>query len=176
MHLDAPYIERLRAQEPKTTKDWYLATFPQLLVQASRFFTEEAAQITAVHNAQLKALKNLSQFKPGTSMEAWLAVILRNELIDMYRRQHKWRLLSFDSKHEQAEAPDFDLQIDRETELNKVEAILNQLSPTTRFVFSFYVYEQQKPREIALALKMNVATVRWHLKSAKQILKKHLAS
>lgn len=176
MHPDAPYIERLRAQDPKTTKDWYLATFPRLLVQASRFFTEEAAQITAVHNVQLKALKNLSKFTPGTSMEAWLSVILRNELIDLYRRQRKWRLLSFEAKHEEAIDPDFDLQIDRETELKKVESILSQLSPTTRFVFSFYVYEQQKPREIALALKMNVATVRWHLKSAKQILKKHLAS
>ena len=176
MHFDAPYIERLREQDPKTTKDWYLNTFPRLLVQASRFFTEEAAQITAVHNAQLKALKNLSQFKPGTSMEAWLAVILRNELIDMYRRQQKWRMLRFEAKHEEALDPDFDLQIDREMELKKVEAILSKLSPTTRFVFSFYVYEQQKPREIALALKMNVATVRWHLKSAKQILKKHLAS
>ena len=109
-------------------------------------------------------------------MEAWLAVILRNELIDMYRRQQKWRMLRFEAKHEEALDPDFDLQIDREMELKKVEAILSKLSPTTRFVFGFYVYEQQKPREIALALKMNVATVRWHLKSAKQILKKHLAS
>lgn len=176
MHFDAPYIERLREQDPKTTKDWYLNTFPRLLAQASRFFTEEAAQITAVHNAQLKALKNLSQFKPGTSMEAWLVVILRNELIDMYRRQQKWRMLRFEAKHEEALDPDFDLQLDREMELKKVEAILSKLSPTTRFVFSFYVYEQQKPREIALALKMNVATVRWHLKTAKQILKKHLAS
>jgi RNA polymerase sigma factor (sigma-70 family) len=175
MQTDAPYLKSLQAQDPKVVKDWYLSTFPALMLQASRFFTEEAAQMTAVHNAQLKALKNLSQFKPGTSMEAWLAVILRNELIDLYRRQNKWRWLSFDAKHEIAIEPDFDRQMDVEIELQNVEAVLDKLSPTTRFVFSFYCYEQQKPKEIASALKMNVQTVRWHLKTAKHILKNQLS-
>jgi RNA polymerase sigma factor (sigma-70 family) len=175
MHTDVPYIKSLKAQDPKVLKDWYLQTFPALMRQASRFFSEEAEQMTAVHNAQLKALKNLAQFKPETSMEAWLAVILRNELIDLYRRQHKWRWLSFEAKHEVALEPDFDRQMDEELELQKVEAVLSNLSPTTRFVFSFYVYEQQKPQEIASALKMNIQTVRWHLKTAKHILKNQLS-
>jgi hypothetical protein len=64
MHTDVPYIKSLKAQEPKVLKDWYLQTFPALMRQASRFFSEEAEQMTAVHNAQLKALKNIAQFKP----------------------------------------------------------------------------------------------------------------
>ncbi len=43
------------------------------------------------------------------------------------------------------------------------------------FVVITGCYAQLKPQEIATELKMNIATVRWHLKTAKQVLKKLLS-
>ena len=171
MDFDTPFIDRLRKQEPKAIKDWYLETFPFLMIQAARFFREESEQITAVHNSQLKALKHLDHFEAGTNMEAWLATILRHELIDLYRRQKRWRLPAFEPKLEASYDPDFTIEIDREQELKKVEDVLARLPKTTRFVFSLCVFEQMKPKEIAEQLQMNIETVRWHLKSARQTLK-----
>ena len=176
MNFDAPAIQRLKANDPKAVEAWYLHTFPALLQQAARFFSQRNEQLTAVHNAQLKALQNLAQFKPDTSMEAWLAVILRNELIDTYRRKQRWRILSFENRYESTYEPDFDQQLDASLELERAEALLAHLPQKTRFVFSLYAFEELKPREIAQELSMQIQTVRWHLKSAKHTLKKHLES
>lgn len=172
MHNEKTFILQLKQKDPKAVKAWYLAHFEFLMRQASRFFEEQSEQLTAVHNAQLKALEHLDQFAPGTSMEAWLSVILRNELIDLYRKNQRWKLFSFQLSGQVAEAADFEFELDLEIEQKQVEQILQDLPPTTRFVFGFYVFEQMKPREIAGHLKMNIATVRWHLKFAKQQLKK----
>lgn len=176
MNFDAPAIQRLKANDPKAVEAWYLHTFPALLLQAARFFSQRNEQLTAVHNAQLKALQNIGQFKPDTSMEAWLAVILRNELIDTYRRKQRWRILSFENRYEATYEPDFDQQLDASLELERAEALLAHLPQKTRFVFSLYAFEELKPREIAQELSMQIQTVRWHLKTAKQTLKKHLES
>jgi RNA polymerase sigma-70 factor (ECF subfamily) len=172
MHYDTTFILQLKRQDPKAVKSWYLAHFEFLMRQASRFFIEQNEQLTAVHNAQLKALKHLDQFTPGTSMEAWLSVILRNELIDLYRKNQRWKFFSFQLSGQVAETADFEFELDRQIEQKRVEQILKDLPPTTRFVFGFYVFEEMKPRQIAEHLKMNLATVRWHLKFAKQQLKK----
>jgi RNA polymerase sigma factor (sigma-70 family) len=174
MYNDESFIQRLKAQDSQAIKSWYLAFFEPLMRQASRFFVQESEQLTAVHNTQLKALNRLDQFQAGTSMEAWLATILRHELIDLYRRNKRWKILSLQTSPVLSEAADFEFDLDWQTEQIHVEQLLKQLPPTTRFVFSFYVFEQLKPREIALELNMNAATVRWHLKMAKQQLKKSL--
>jgi hypothetical protein len=85
--------------------------------QASRFFNEQSEQLTAVHNAQLKALEHLDQFTPGTSMEAWLSVILRNELIDLYRKNQRWKLFSFQQSAQTSEDADFEFDLDKEEAL-----------------------------------------------------------
>jgi RNA polymerase sigma-70 factor (ECF subfamily) len=175
MYNDETFIFQLLQQDPKAIKSWYLAYFELLMRQASRFFNEQSEQLTAVHNAQLKALEHIDQFTPGTSMEAWLSVILRNELIDLYRKNQRWKLFSFQQSGQTSEDADFEFHLDKEIEHKHVEEILTNLPPATRFVFGFYVFEQMKPREIALHLKMNIATVRWHLKTAKQVLKKQLS-
>jgi RNA polymerase sigma-70 factor (ECF subfamily) len=176
MNFDATALQRLKANDPKAVEAWYLHTFSALLQQAARFFNQRNAQLTAVHNAQLKALQNLAQFQPNTSMEAWLAVILRNELIDTYRRKQRWRILSFENHYEATYEPDFDQQLDAPLELERAEALLAHLPQKTRFVFSLYAFEELKPREIAQELSMQIQTVRWHLKTAKQTLKKYLES
>jgi RNA polymerase sigma factor (sigma-70 family) len=173
MNFDAPFIDRLREQDPKALKEWYIETFPILMAQAARFFSEESEQIIAVHNTQLKALKHLDRFRPGTIMEAWLATILRHELIDLYRRQKRWHLRILDAQFEASFEPDFTIEFDQQKELQMVENVLALLPKTTRFVFSLCVYEQMKPKEIAEHLQMNIGTVRWHLKSARQTLKKN---
>lgn len=176
MHFDERQLLALQRQEPKAVKLWYLACFPDLMVQASRFFSQENEQLTAVHNALLKALKNINQFEANTSMQAWLSVILRNELIDTYRRRQRWRILSFEKHAREVQEPQFDVAIDAPTEWERIEAILSVLPQKTRFVFGLYAFEGLKPREIAVELSMQTQTVNWHLKTAKQRLKKRLES
>lgn len=174
MHFDATIVKQLQNQDPKTVKEWYFFTFPSLLRQAAKFYSQHNDQLTAVHNAQLKALTNIDKFSPGSSMEAWLATILRNELIDAYRRKQRWRFRPFTALEEPVLEENFDLQIDHEFENQKVAQLLDLLAEKTRFVFSLFVFEELKPREIAALLSMNVQTVHWHLKTAKVTLKKHL--
>lgn len=174
MHFDATILKLLQQQDPKMVKEWYLFTFPSLLRQAAKFYSQRNEQLTAVHNAQLKALKHIEKFNPESSMEAWMAVILRNELIDIYRRKQRWKFRPFNTTEEPFIEENFDLQIDHELENQKVAQLLDLLAEKTRFIFSLFAFEELKPREIAALLSMNVQTVHWHLKTAKAILKKHL--
>ncbi|MFM6947169.1 MAG: RNA polymerase sigma factor [Flavobacteriales bacterium] len=174
MHFDAATLKRLQQQDNKTVKEWYCFTFASLMRQAAKYYPHTNDQLTVVHNAQLKALKHIEKFAPGTSMEAWLAVILRNELIDSYRRKQRWAFRPFTALEEPVFEENFDLQIDHELENQKVTQLLDLLTDKTRFVFSLFAFEELKPREIAKLLSMNVQTVHWHLKTAKVTLKKHL--
>lgn len=176
MHFDQRELTALKNQDPKAVKAWYLYCFAGLMAQASRFFTQENEQLTAVHNTLLKALKNIDQFQANTSMQAWLAVILRNELIDTYRRKQRWRILSFEKQEYELHEPKFDSELDEPAEWKRIESLLALLPQKTRFLFGLYAFEDMKPREIATQLSMDVQTVNWHLKIAKQRLKKHLES
>ena len=174
MHFDAATLKRLQQQDNKTVKEWYCYTFASLMRQAAKYYPHTNDQLTVVHNAQLKALKHIEKFAPGSSMEAWLSVILRNELIDSYRRKQRWKFQYFDPKHEPFVEAQFEFHLDQDFEMQKVNLILDLLAEKTRFVFSLFVFEELKPREIAKLLSMNVQTVHWHLKTAKVTLKKHL--
>lgn len=176
MHFDQRELTALKNQDPKAVKAWYMYCFAGLMAQASRFFTHENEQLTAVHNTLLKALKNIDQFQANTSMQAWLSVILRNELIDTYRRKQRWRILSIEKHEFEQHEPKFDSELDEPAEWKRIESLLALLPYKTRFVFGLYAFEGMKPREIASQLTMDAQTVNWHLKIAKQRLKKHLES
>ncbi|MEN9699896.1 MAG: hypothetical protein RLZZ301_1094 [Bacteroidota bacterium] len=174
MQLNERQYRLLLQQDPQMVKEWYLQTYPFLMQRAARFFDNKDEQLTAVHNAQLKALKHLKTYKSTSSMWSWLSVILRNELIDLYRKEQRWKRLFSKVQSQGNEEMSIDEQLDAAIELEKVQQHLLVLPKTTRFVFSFVVFEELSPKEIAAALQMPIDTVRWHLKIARRILKTHV--
>ncbi len=68
-----------------------LASLPDLRAYA-RFLTPQRAEADdLVQEALVRALAALGQFRPGTSMRAWLFVILRNAFYEQARRRRSER-------------------------------------------------------------------------------------
>ena len=75
---------------------------------AVRYKNNKEEQLTAVHNTFLKMLRSIDQFRLNSSFEAWLVRILRNELIDEFRRNHKQSAIQFSELSERIADTAFD--------------------------------------------------------------------
>ena len=69
--------------------------FTQAILANQDFLKGSAMQITRdqeqaadlVQETNLKALRSMGRFKPGTNLKAWLYTILRNTFINQYRKE-----------------------------------------------------------------------------------------
>ena len=70
-------------------KDQMLAAIPHLRAFAISLSGSVDRADDLVQNALLKGLSNLDKFQPGTSMQAWLFTILRNDFLTQTRRRKR---------------------------------------------------------------------------------------
>lgn len=70
-------------------KEQMLATIPHLRAFAISLSGNVDRADDLVQGALLKGLSNLEKFQPGTSMQAWLFTILRNDFLTQTRRRKR---------------------------------------------------------------------------------------
>lgn len=128
---------------------------------------EEAVEI--LNDAFLKVFKNLNQYTPSKSFQAWLRRILINSAIDYYRAHHKYP--AFLELKEAAGVSQEEVQLPELSPNEDVLPILQKLSPGYRIVFNLFVMEGYKHKEIATMLGISVSTSRSNLQRAKHKLR-----
>jgi RNA polymerase sigma-70 factor (ECF subfamily) len=64
--------------------------------------------------------------------------------------------------------------LDRALETKRVEALLLKLPTATRTVFNLFLWEDLRPSEIATELTLSVETVRWHIKTARKLMRQQI--
>ncbi len=72
-----------------SVKQQVLAAIPHLRAFAISLSGNVDRADDLVQNALLKGLDNLDKFQPGTSMQAWLFTILRNDFLTQARRRKR---------------------------------------------------------------------------------------
>ncbi|MHC4606081.1 MAG: sigma-70 family RNA polymerase sigma factor [Planctomycetota bacterium] len=139
---------------------------------------EDLAQETAI-----KAYRGLHQFQPGTNMRAWLFRILRNNLINDYRkRRNAPRLMDFSEGEPVGALPDPSylavgtIEKFREEIGDAARRALEKVPPAFRFVFLLSTLEGFSYKEIADVLEIPVGTVMSRLFRARTILRKELSA
>ena len=174
MQITENVIKQIKAYDQKVLLELYHYSFNVLMQVVSRYKNNRSDQMTLVNNTFMKIINNIHHFELGTNYQAWVKKIIRNEIIDDYRKNKKNNPLIFTDNFINEGISVDEINLDQEIEEQKLLQLLQLLPPATRLVFTLYALDEMKPREICEQLKLSSETVKWHLSEARKKLKAQL--
>ncbi len=131
----------------------------------------------------IKIIRNLKNFKFNSQYKTWMFSIIRNKMIDNYRKK-KLKLHSIDKSFKNNEGNLHDLISSEEdtpassavklSEKEKLTIALNNLDPKLKEISVLRIYSSLKFKEIAEVLHMNENSVKTSFRRALKILKNDL--
>ncbi len=134
---------------------------------ALRYSSNQQEAMDILNRAFLKVFQSLDHYRTTGSLSGWIAKIVFNTAIDFVRSHTVYRQrMDFNVEKDIEFAPEILDQL----AANDLYAAIQQLPPEQRSVFSLYVLDGYKHREIAELLDINVNTSKWHLATAKKQL------
>lgn len=176
LKLSKEDIQRIQQQDERYILKLYNDSFPLMISVAVRYKNNREDQLTAVHNSFMKMLRYIDHFRLNSSFEAWILRILRNELIDEFRRTNKQSNLKFTELN--ADIPDqhFELEYLENAAPTQLLQLLNELPPASKIVFNLYAIDDYSIKQISEALEISTETVKWHLKTSRKTLRARISN
>jgi RNA polymerase sigma-70 factor (ECF subfamily) len=169
-------IQRIRQQDERFLQQLYKDVFPIMMSVAVRFMNNREEQLTAVHNTFLKMIRSIDQFRCNSSFEAWIVRILRNELIDEFRRNNKQSAIKFSELKDDIQDHNFQIDQLENTAPAQLLQLLNELPPASKVVFNLYAIDEYSIKQISEALEISIETVKWHLKTSRKTLRARIST
>jgi RNA polymerase sigma factor (sigma-70 family) len=170
--LEQSLVTAVLNEDRKAQIALYNLCFPVLIGMARRFHANEEDQVTLVNNAFMKILKHLPKFD-DKYFESWIRKIIKNEIIDDFRRNKKYKAaFVFVDNYlvEEAVGPEIDDTFSKEY----LQELLYNLSAPSRAVFNLHVIEGYAHKEIGTMLGISEQTSKWHVKIARKKLRELL--
>lgn len=131
---------------------------------------DEAAEI--LNDGFLKVFQNIKSFDQNRPFKPWFRRILINTAIDYFHKHKKHKQSERFELHENSIAASE--KIISGISYREIIELVQKLSPVYRTVFSLYVIEGYKHKEVAEVLNISVGTSKSNLHKAKQNLKEML--
>lgn len=178
MHIDSNILKACASNDRKAQKQLYEYCFKMLMPTCLRYHSNEEDARSSLNMAFLKIINSLGTVDPETlNFNAWSKRITTNTLIDEYRKNKNYlshvqgketeRELDFFSENTQNEAEsDFGCEM--------IMAMLTQIPDISAKVFNLYVIDGYNHKEIAELLDMSEGTSKWHLSTARKLLREKL--
>lgn len=115
--------------------------------------------------------EKISQYKNSGSFEGWAKRIVINYVLQQYRKQNIFEIVSEKIPAEE------DIEIDDEgVSIEYLTKIIQDLPDRYRLVFNLYVLDGYSHKEISEMLEINIGTSKSNLARAKAILKNKIES
>ena len=169
VELNSTHIKKIKRRNSKVINELYLNSFSVLKSYAARYKHNEDDQMTLINNAFMKVIDNIDKYKAGSPYKTWITQIIKNEVIDDYRKNKKRNeTIELDIKYERSSQTS---EIDELIEKEQLEYYLNALPSASRMVFNLYVIEGYNSKEICEELEIGYETFKWHLKEARKRLR-----
>lgn len=154
-------------RHPSAQECLYRRYFGRLLGVAMRYTNDRDEAVDVLNMAFLKIFNSMEQYQDTGSFMGWMVRIVLHTAIDHLRSQNAYRkMMDFTAIPDQTvvnEAPDL-------LHVEDLYRLIQLLPPATRTVFSLYVVDGYKHREIADMLGIDEGTSKWHLASARREL------
>lgn len=176
LKLSKEDIQRIQQQDERYILKLYNDSFPLMMSVAVRYKNNREDQLTAVHNSFMKMLRYIDQFRLNSSFEAWILRILRNELIDEFRRTNKQSNLKFTELNTDIPDQHFELAYLENAAPTQLLQLLNELPPASKIVFNLYAIDDYSIKQISEALEISTETVKWHLKTSRKTLRARIST
>lgn len=165
---EGDFIQACIHKEKWAQKKLYEDYYGSMLPICMRYTNNREDALDVLHEGFIKIFKNISKYKPGTSLSSWIRRIMVNTAIDYYRKMSRRRTEDLDAV--------FDVSSSEPDAISKLSAqeiidALQKLTPAYRTVFNMYVIEGFPHKEIANILGITESTSRSNLVKARNKLK-----
>ncbi len=170
-HEEELFISACVRKESWAQQKLYEEHYGTMMGVCLRYASHEDEALDILHDAFIKVFRNIGDYKPGTSLHAWIRRIMVNTAIDHYRKQSRRRTEDL----EQA----FGIQSQEPNAISLCSAedvvkCIQKLTPAYRSVFNLYIVEGYSHKEIAKILNITESTSRSNLVKARIKLKQLL--
>ena len=126
------------------------------------------------HEGFMKVFENLKHFKNAGSLEGWIRRIMVNTALEKHRKNARlFVVVNIDDNVEFLNNY-FTDDILSQIEADDLMRLIQKLPPNYKMVFSLYVFEGLKHKEIAEHLGISEGTSKSNLYEAKAILQKQI--
>lgn len=175
-NTDEELLTGCRAGDRLAQRHLYERYFSKGMGICMRYSGSREEALEVLNLAFLKVFQNLDKYQPSGTLGSWIARIAFNTAMDHLRSQQTYRkVIHFPEVQERGFNDDAFPQLEAEYLYKMVQ----ELTPAARSVFSLYVIDGYRHKEIGEMLGMDEATSRWHLAQARKslqarITKEHL--
>ncbi len=171
--VEQDFIAALVRQDRWAQQQLYEQYYGKMMGVCLRYAGSKDEALDLLHEGFIKVFQNISRYRPGTSLPAWIRTIVVNTCIDYYRKNTRRRTEDIDDAYYLSDdAPDV---LSNLTEQEILVAVQN-LSPAYRAVFNLYVVEGYSHKEIGDALNITESTCRSNLVKARIKLQEYFAA
>lgn len=141
------------------------AGYAKSICQRYAASTQEAEEI--INDGFLKVFTHLPRYDATQPFKAWLRTVMVNTAVDYYRKNQKWNgQLSLEG----VEVADWNDDVLGEISAQEILALVQQLPPAYRMVFTLYVVDGYSHREIGDLLGIQEGTSKSNLRDARRKL------
>lgn len=173
--MERELIERCIKNDRRAQSKLYEYCFHKLMPICYRFHRNEEDACEILNQGFLKIVKNLEKFKNEVSFDAWIRKIMKNTIIDDFRKNKKY-IQNIDIKETDRELDYFAKSVQNtamsDFEMETLNELISQLPSITQKVFNLYVISGYNHREIGELLEISDGTSKWHLSNARKLLQK----
>lgn len=172
--VEQDFISALSRQERWAQQRLYEEHYGKMMGVCLRYAGSRDEALDLLHEGFIKVFQNITRYKPGTALHAWMRTIMVNTCIDYYRRQARRRTEDIDTAYSLSDEDSPDV-LSNMTE-QEILAAVQTLSPAYRAVFNLYVVEGFSHKEIGDALNITESTSRSNLVKARTKLQEYFAA
>lgn len=163
-HDESDFIAACAREEKWAQKQLYTDHYGSMMGVCLRYAGDQDEALDILHEGFIKVFRNISKYKAGTSLSAWIRRIMINTSIDYYRKKSRRRTDDLDQAYDLSDNTPDAVSMCSEKEI--LECI-QKLSPAYRTVFNMYVIEGYSHKEIADRLDISESTSRSNLVKAR---------
>lgn len=175
MQIEERLYKKLIHKDKKAQLTFYKYCFGTMMRVAYRYKKNKDDAAILVNDSFLKILTNLERYSLDKPLEPWIRRIVINTAIDDFRKNEKRNELIKTQEHfEQINEAKTEEKIESKFNLEAMHKVICNLLPNaTRIVFYLYAIDGFKHNEIAQQLAITESTSKWHVKTARKILKEN---
>jgi RNA polymerase sigma factor (sigma-70 family) len=176
MQVDKEVIQQCIKGDRRAQEKLYKICFQLLMPLCYKYVRQEELARELLNESFVKIIYALKNYNSDLSFKKWAQSITINHLINEYHKQKRLRKIMDENAelensyvmYAQHDKNTYDTNIENE----RVSALLNQLPPSSRKVFSLFALEGFSHEEISNMLNISTGTSKWHLSNAREMLKK----
>ena len=177
MEITSDIIKACVRDDRRAIKMLYEHCFRKLMPVCFRYHNNEEDARASLNIGFMKILKGLETVEEGVNFNAWSHRIMVNTLIDEYRKRKKY------NDHVHSKETDRELDVLSDGHGNEGESdlgyqsvmnMLKEIPEVSARVFNLYVIDGYNHKEIGDMLGISEGTSKWHLSTARKLLREKL--